>query len=416
MSSILTNTSAMVALQTLNSINKNLSTVQSEISTGKSVASAKDNSAVWAISQVMQSDVDGFNAISDSLSLGQSTVAVGRNAAESVTNLLSQVKEKIVAAQEDNVDREKLQTDLASLRDQISGIVGAAQFNGQNLLSNTSTTTGEGQVDILASLDRASDGSVSSSNITVGKQDLGTGAAAKGGGTSAAGGTVVANATAADGAVAATLTVGAVATGDAFEFDMTTVGGTGTALYVSREGDTSADVAAAITARVNFELADQGVDQATNFGIATDGADIVMTNNTGAALAAASFAVADFDVTANGTGANANTIGGGLEILGEIDVSTAAGAEAALAGIEGLTQTAIGAAAEFGTGEKRLEIQAEFVGKLTDSLKAGIGSLVDANMEEASAKLQALQVQQQLGIQSLSIANQAPQSVLSLFR
>jgi len=140
MSSILTNTSAMVALQTLNSINKNLSTVQSEISTGKSVASAKDNSAVWAISQVMQSDVDGFNAISDSLSLGQSTVAVGRNAAESVTNLLSQVKEKVVAAQEDNVDREKLQTDLASLRDQISGIVGAAQFNGQNLLSNTSTT------------------------------------------------------------------------------------------------------------------------------------------------------------------------------------------------------------------------------------------------------------------------------------
>jgi len=56
------------------------------------------------------------------------------------------------------------------------------------------------------------------------------------------------------------------------------------------------------------------------------------------------------------------------------------------------------------------------VSKLTDSLKAGIGALVDANMEEASAKLQALQVQQQLGVQSLSIANQAPQSVLSLFR
>jgi len=56
------------------------------------------------------------------------------------------------------------------------------------------------------------------------------------------------------------------------------------------------------------------------------------------------------------------------------------------------------------------------VGKLADSLKVGIGSLVDADMEEASARLQALQTQQQLGIQALSIANQAPSAVLSLFR
>ena len=56
------------------------------------------------------------------------------------------------------------------------------------------------------------------------------------------------------------------------------------------------------------------------------------------------------------------------------------------------------------------------MGKLTDSLTSGIGSLVDANMEEASARLQALQVQQQLATQSLSIANQAPQALLSLFR
>ncbi|MCK4713416.1 MAG: flagellin, partial [Marinosulfonomonas sp.] len=55
MSSILTNTSAMVALQTLKSINSNLGTIQSEISTGKSISSAKDNSAIWAISKVMES-------------------------------------------------------------------------------------------------------------------------------------------------------------------------------------------------------------------------------------------------------------------------------------------------------------------------------------------------------------------------
>ena len=90
MSSILTNNGAMVALQTLQSINKNLGTTQSEISTGKSVASAKDNSAVWAISKQMESDVQGFKAIQESLALGESTVAVARNASETVTDLLTQ--------------------------------------------------------------------------------------------------------------------------------------------------------------------------------------------------------------------------------------------------------------------------------------------------------------------------------------
>ena len=88
----------------------------------------------------------------------------------------------------------------------------------------------------------------------------------------------------------------------------------------------------------------------------------------------------------------------------------------ALADIEGLIQTSIDAAASFGSSQSRIEMQSEFVGKLTDSLKTGIGALVDANMEEASARLQALQVQQQLATQSLSIANQAPQNILSLFR
>jgi len=80
MSSILTNTSSMVALQTLKGINANLSKTQDEISTGKSVASAKDNAAVFAISKVMEADVKGFKGISDSLSLGESTVAVARQA------------------------------------------------------------------------------------------------------------------------------------------------------------------------------------------------------------------------------------------------------------------------------------------------------------------------------------------------
>ena len=117
MSSILTNTSAMVALQTLRGVNSSLAKTQDEISTGKSVATAKDNAAVWAISKVMESDVTGFKGISDSLSLGSSTVAVAQQAAETVTDLLTQMKAKIVSAQDDNVDRVKIQTDVAALRD-----------------------------------------------------------------------------------------------------------------------------------------------------------------------------------------------------------------------------------------------------------------------------------------------------------
>lgn len=418
MSSILTNSSAMVALQTLNSINGNLSKVQAEISTGKSVASAKDNAAVWAISQVMQSDVDGFEAISDSLSLGQSTVAVGRNGAEQITELLGQVKEKIVAAQGENVDRAKLQTDIESLTEQIKGISGAAQFNGQNLLSNSDTTAGSDAIDVLASLDRSSSGSISSSNISISKQDLDTTASDIDTGATASG--AVGATTTATGAAAATLDLSAavVAVGEGFSLEVTASGGALTGgdtaanneiMYVAREGDTAADVAKGLKDSFNAYAASKDIGDDISATLNAAGTGIVFTSDTG--LAADTITI-DADTYATGD----TTLGGGLSELSKIDVSSASGAASALSAIEGLTQTAIDAASEFGTAEKRLEIQNDFVSKLTDSLKSGIGSLVDANMEEASAKLQALQVQQQLGTQSLSIANRSPQSVLSLFR
>ena len=430
MSSILTNTSAMVALQTLNTINKNLAMTQNEISTGKSIANAKDNSAVWAISQVMQSDVDGFEAINSSLKLGQSTVAVGRNASEQVSNLIGQIKEKIVAAQEDNVDRAKLQTDVDSLRDQIAGIVSAAQFNGQNLLENTSSgatfadiaadAANDNSMFVLSSLDRDASGNVASNNISVVKQDLGTGSATAGALSLDAGSVTVANTDVNDGdttqiyqIVGDTATAdrnAAVMAGDGYELSLSAFGATGTTsvTYVARHGETAGDIAAELASKANNLLANQGLGDQFTFAVNSDGTSIDITNNSGTDVTG----LAAGDITLSGGG----TAGGGLEDLASMDVSTADGAAAALASIEKLQQTAIDSAAAFGTGEKRLEIQADFVSNLVDSMKAGIGSLVDADMEAASARLQALQVQQQLGIQALSIANQAPQNVLSLFR
>lgn len=90
--------------------------------------------------------------------------------------------------------------------------------------------------------------------------------------------------------------------------------------------------------------------------------------------------------------------------------------QALLDTIESAMQTAVDAAAAFGSAQKRVDIQQDFLKTLVNNLETGIGTLVDADMNEESARLQALQVQQQLGIQALSIANQAPQSLLSLFR
>ena len=97
-------------------------------------------------------------------------------------------------------------------------------------------------------------------------------------------------------------------------------------------------------------------------------------------------------------------------------ITDSATAATAFDDIEAFLTVAIDGAAALGASAQRISDQGEFVSKLTDAVKSGIGSLVDADMEAASARLQALQTQQQLGVQSLSIANQAPQTILSLFR
>ena len=402
MSSILTNTSAMVALQTVKGINASLNKTQADISTGKSVASAKDNAAVWAISKVMESDVEGFKGISDSLSVGSATLTVARNASESVTKLLTEMKGKIVAAQAKNVDRGKLQTDITQLTKQIESVVGAAQFNGLNLVDGSQTS-----INVLSSLDRSATG-VASSSIQVTAQNLSTSAG------TALSGTALGTVTNPTGAPNATSTVGtfvlqggagalasnssganpATATelieGDAIEL---TVGDI-TGRYVVKEGDTNEQLAAGLR-----EALTQGGLNGADFTLSASAGVLSITNNTNTA-AAVSVAATRGE--------------GGLAALGTIDVT--ADPAGALRDIEGLLQTSINAASSFGSSQKRIDIQSEFVGKLTDSLKTGIGAMVDTDMEEASARLQALQVQQQLATQALSIANQQPQGLLSLFR
>ena len=96
-------------------------------------------------------------------------------------------------------------------------------------------------------------------------------------------------------------------------------------------------------------------------------------------------------------------------------VSTQAKASAMITTIQTSLTNVNSALAKLSAGSAKFSIQATFAQKLSDTLTAGIGNLVDANMADESAQLQSLQVKQQLGIQALSIANQAPQTILSLF-
>ena len=103
----------------------------------------------------------------------------------------------------------------------------------------------------------------------------------------------------------------------------------------------------------------------------------------------------------------------GIDLAGAADATARA---ALLTTAEAQLGLAIDAATSFGITEKTLDNQMQFIDSLTDTLDSGISSMVDADMEEEAARLQAFQVQQQLATQSLSIANQAPQNILTLFR
>jgi len=275
MSSILTNNSAMVALQTLKSINMNLADTQNQISTGKEIGSAKDNAAIWSISKVMEADVAGFDAVSKSLAVGEATLGVASAGAESIVETLKEMEALAVAGGSETADFTKIQADMAQKAAQIVDTIEASQFNGVNLLSSAGDP-----LTIVSSVNR-----------------VGTAAA---------------------------------------------------------------------------------------------------TTDT--------ISVANLDFEAN------------IDVAGLTAIADSASAATAFGEIQTFLATALTGASTIGSAASRVENQSAFVNKLSDSLKTGIGALVDADMEAASARLQALQTQQQLGVQALSIANQAPQTILSLFR
>lgn len=135
MTSILTNTSAIVALQTLRSIHSCLADTQQQVSSGLRVANASDNAAYWSIATTMRSDEKAMGAVQDAIGLGAAKVDTAYSAMESTIDVLTEFRAKLVAAKEPGVDRAKIQAELEELKEQTVSIAKSASFNGVNWLN-----------------------------------------------------------------------------------------------------------------------------------------------------------------------------------------------------------------------------------------------------------------------------------------
>src|ERR1700719_3962619 len=142
MLSVNTNAGALIALENLNNTSQQLANAQNIVSTGLLVGSAKDNGAIWSIAQSERSDVSDLDAVKSSLQTGQSIIDVANSAGTTVSNLLTQMQEKALAASDSSLStasRLALNNDFVALRNQITSTVQNAAFNGVNLLNGSLT-------------------------------------------------------------------------------------------------------------------------------------------------------------------------------------------------------------------------------------------------------------------------------------
>jgi len=159
MTSINTNRAAMTALQSLNSTNARLESVQQRISTGLRVASASDNAAYWSIATTMKSDNSSLSTVQDALGLGSATVDISYTALNSAIESTKAIKDKLVAARQSGVDKVKLQSEITERQSQLRSIADSASFSGENWLSvDSSLSSYNASKSIVSSFARGASG------------------------------------------------------------------------------------------------------------------------------------------------------------------------------------------------------------------------------------------------------------------
>ncbi len=391
MSSLLTNSSAMTALQTLQQVNKDLTTTQGRIATGQKVASASDNAAYWSIATTMRSDNGALGAVKEALGLGAAKIDTASAGVNQAIEYVDAIKKKLITAQEPSADRAKIQGEIAQLQEQLRGIAESASFGGENWLQADVTGTPTQNKSVVASFVRDNSGNVSVKKIdyelnsTTVLYDTGGNDGILDGTSTISGSAVTLN-------INVNGTVGEH-TVASFTTDDVIAAGAGSSVFNGSHANDGANDYVKVSDNVWVRAVDQSTVP-TQEGAFDDGTTLWAIDTT-AAPGTSTASVDSLSISATTTFAE---LDGMLQL-----VDTA------------LTEMT-SASATLGSISARIEMQEKFIDKLTDSLDRGIGRLVDADMEEESARLSALQVQQQLGIQSLSIANSNSQNILSLFR
>jgi flagellin len=322
MTSILTNSSAMAALNTLRSIGQAMEDTQAHVSSGLRVERAADNAAYWSIATTMRSDNSALSTVQDALGLGAAKTDTAYTGLNSAIEVVTEIKSKLVAAREPGVDKLKINSELSELKNQLISISESASFSGQNWLYNEETTANTTE-EMVGSFNRRADNTVEVGILTF----------------DTASSTLV----------------------DTFD--------------ASR-------------------------------GLLTGDVTVTQPNGFGTATVAATYFLLD---------ASSTSAAVGTEI--ELEATTSDdNIDGMISAIEVMLADMTDAAAIIGSTNMRIDLQNNFVADLMDVIDKGIGRLVDADMNEESTKLKALQTQEQLGIQSLSIANSNSENILSLFR
>jgi flagellin len=427
----MTNSQAMTALQTLRSVDANLSTTMNRISTGYRVSTASDNAAYWSIATTMRSDVQALGAVQDALGLGAATIDTMYTGLSGTVEVVSSIKEKLVAARTPGVDRAKIQSEITELQKQLKNTADSAVFNGENWISvDSQDPTYNSTKSVVSSFSRAG-GVVSVDTLTIDLDaiklyDTTLDAAYITAHIAATTSTLVFDPATVGAAGPPATTTGTIA------FAVTPLGGavTTTTINVSQTS-TIQDVARALnglgiqglTVGVNADGKTLEIKNASTTSIATTSTNGGATGGTVALQPAATANVATqkgvldqtYDVYKNGGWTTFSVAN--LDISKFTDsASDLAALETYISGTDKALSKITDAATNLGAIKNRIGLQQDFVKTLTDSLDRGIGQLVDADMNAESTRLQALQTQQQLGIQALSIANAGSQSILSLFR
>ncbi len=393
MTSILTNTNAMAALSTLRSISSSMEDTQNRISSGLRVGSASDNAAYWSIATTMRSDNAALSSVQDALGLGAAKVDTAYAGMESAIEVVKEIKNKLVAATEDGVDKGKIQEEITQLQDQLKSISEAASFSGENWLQ-TDLSSGTVTKSVVGSFVRDDAG-----NVSVKKVDYDLSASTVLFDTVGDTGLLDNQTAISDDSITLNINTDGVVTAvtvQAYTID-DIIADTGSVFT----GD-SATGGSLSYVKVSDDVWVAAVDQST---VSTQ--EVAFEDTTNNIMWAVDTSVA----AAPGTGTTAS-----VSDLTISSTTTSDQLDQLITLVDDALTSMTSAAASLGSISSRIDLQSEFVSNLTDSIDKGIGRLVDADMNEESTRLKALQTQQQLAIQALSIANSDSQSVLSLFR